>query len=452
MNAAWVIALKDLRQLMRDRMACFFALVFPLLISVLFGTIFAGSGGGGDGEARKMAVLLVDEDQTDGSRTFAKTLRESSELEVTESPSRDEASNAVRNGNSAACIVLPKGFGKTRENMFWGAGSSVALGVDPSRRAEAGMLEGILTKYGFSQMQEGFKDPSKMRQQVQSSLDQLKKSSGASPLTKRVFERFYGDLDNFLAVLPEVQKQDEADAPAKTNTGEPTVDKSDDGGGGMGGWQPLKIEKLEIAPKTRTGPPNPFSITFPQGIIWGVMGCALGFSIGLVLERTRGTMMRLRVAPLSQAQILGGKALACFLATIGVSWLVLLVGVAAFGIRPNSWPLLAIATISTAVCFVGIMMLLAVFGKSERGGNSLGWGVLLMFSMIGGGMIPLFFMPGWMQTASVVSPIRWAILALEGAIWRGFTPLEMLKPCLILTVIGVVGFVVGSRAMGRAES
>ena len=48
------------------------------------------------------------------------------------------------------------------------------------------------------------------------------------------------------------------------------------------------------------------------------------------------------------------------------------------------------------------------------------------------------------------SGIKWGILALEGAIWRGFTPADMLLPCGILVVVGIVGFTVGARVFREA--
>ena len=45
----------------------------------------------------------------------------------------------------------------------------------------------------------------------------------------------------------------------------------------------------------------------------------------------------------------------------------------------------------------------------------------MLMAMFGGGMIPLVFMPKFMQTLSNFSPAKWSVLALEGAIWRGFT-------------------------------
>jgi ABC-2 type transport system permease protein len=50
-----------------------------------------------------------------------------------------------------------------------------------------------------------------------------------------------------------------------------------------------------------------------------------------------------------------------------------------------------------------------------------------------------------MVPLSNVSPVKWGILALEGALWRGFTLGEMAVPCLVLLGVGVTGFAVGAR-------
>ena len=43
--------------------------------------------------------------------------------------------------------------------MFYGTPPTVELGLDPSRKAESGMLEGVLMKYGVQGMQKVFSDP-----------------------------------------------------------------------------------------------------------------------------------------------------------------------------------------------------------------------------------------------------------------------------------------------------
>jgi ABC-2 type transport system permease protein len=91
------------------------------------------------------------------------------------------------------------------------------------------------------------------------------------------------------------------------------------------------------------------------------------------------------------------------------------------------------------------MMLLSVLGRTEQAASGIGWAVLLVLSMLGGGMIPYFFMPSWMRALSNVSPVKWSILAMEGAVWRGFTLTEMLLPAGILVGTGALFFAVGLR-------
>jgi ABC-2 type transport system permease protein len=128
-----------------------------------------------------------------------------------------------------------------------------------------------------------------------------------------------------------------------------------------------------------------------------------------------------------------------------------LLGVALlFGVRPSSYPLLVLAGVSAAVCFVGFMMLVAGLGKTEQAASGAGWAILMPLTLLGGAMVPQFVMPEWMQTLSVISPIRWAILAVEGAVWRRFTLAEMALPCAILLVVGILCFAVGTRSLREA--
>jgi ABC-2 type transport system permease protein len=59
-------------------------------------------------------------------------------------------------------------------------------------------------------------------------------------------------------------------------------------------------------------------------------------------------------------------------------------------------------------------------------------------------------MPSFMKTLSHFSPVKWSILSLEGAIWRGFTMSEMLLPCGALVLTGAVCLVTGTAVLSRA--
>jgi ABC-2 type transport system permease protein len=220
------------------------------------------------------------------------------------------------------------------------------------------------------------------------------------------------------------------------------------GAGPGGDWQPLTIAMRSVE-RQRRGPSNPFGVTFPQGMIWGIVGCLMSFATALVLERVQGTMQRLRASPMSTTQILLGKALACFLAILAMLSLLIAVGVLGFGLRPNSPALLALAGVIAAFAFTGLMMLLSNLGNTVASVSGVGWAAMMPLMLFGGGMIPLFFMPQWMQSASAVSPVKWAVLAFEGAIWRDFSFAEMLLPLAVLLGFGAICFGLGARLMAR---
>jgi ABC-2 type transport system permease protein len=411
------LALKDLRLMPRNKGGMFFTFVWPVLVTVLFGIMF---GGNNDGTQSKVRIAVVDEDGSDGSRTFLKKIEESFDLSPMTLP---EAENAVRRGQRTGFIVVKKGFGEASNRMFYGTSKEIEIGVDPARQAESAMVEGMLMKHAAGDMQKLFTDSSASATMVDRALGDLKQAPAAETAP---VQRFLGELKTFMAT-PQSQ-------------GPP--------GSPQGEWQPLKITKTDVA-RVWDGPRNPFDITFPQGVIWGLIGCAMSFGISLVTERTHGTLVRLRMAPLTRVQILGGKALSCFTAILFVE--LMLMGVAlGFGVRPTSYAMLALAGLSAAIMFVGFMMLVASLGKTEQTASGAAWAMLMPLSMIGGAMVPTFIMPSWIQSISFISPIRWTMLAIEGGVWRNFSIAEMATPCAVLITVGIACFALGTRGLREA--
>jgi ABC-2 type transport system permease protein len=199
------------------------------------------------------------------------------------------------------------------------------------------------------------------------------------------------------------------------------------------------------------GPRTPYEVTFPSGLAWALIGTCMAFAISIVYERITGTFLRLRLAPVSRAQVLAGKALACFIGCLISTGFLFAIGRFLFHIRVSD-PLMLLAAVGAAAfCFTGLMMLIAAIGRSPQSVSGAGWAVMLVLSMTGGGMIPLFAMPPWLQALSNFSLVKWAILGVEGAVWRGFGWMEMAKPLGILAAAGVVAFALGAAALSRSQ-
>jgi ABC-2 type transport system permease protein len=420
MGSIVTLAAKDLRLVCRDYFGLFWMLVFPLLFALFFGAIMGGSS-----RSSALPVAVVDEDRSDVSRAMVERLEKSEALQVAKLP-RAEAREAVLKGRLTAYVVIPKGFGEAP--MFGGGdGFALELGIDPSRHAEEGFLQGILMEAASGRMQDVMTDPKRSRLEIAQSLNAVEKAKDLPPQQRDALQHFLKEINQFVASVGPV------------------------GAAAGASWQPATIQRVAVT-ADRSGPRSAFEISFPSAVIWSILGCVTSFSISLVSERTGGTLLRLRVAPLTHGQVLAGKGLACFLACAGVAVLLLVLGRFVFGVRLESLVGLLLGIACTALGFTGIMMFLSTLGKTERGVAGAGWGVLMPLAMLGGGMIPLIAMPEWMRTASSLSPVKWAILALEGAIWRGYSLAEMLVPCGILLIVGAVSFAIGVYVLRRQET
>ena len=215
--------------------------------------------------------------------------------------------------------------------------------------------------------------------------------------------------------------------------------------------QLVQVRTTEFAPQGET-PANSFAITFPQGVAWGFMGLVSTFGASLAEERRRGTMLRLLTAPVGRSSVLLGKALGCFLSGLLVIGLLTATATLLLGVRVQRWDLLGAAAIASAFAFSGLAVGMAGFFRSEGSARSAGNAVVLVLAMVGGGTIPLAFMPELLRTASAASPFSWSILAIEGAVWRGFGPAQMATSLTVLVGLGVAGLVIARSVMRRSEA
>lgn len=427
MRAVLAIALKDLRILSRQKPALFWALGFPLLMALFFGAIFSGGSGG----RSAMPIAVTDLDGSDYSRRLVQELRKSDALAVTEAP-LDSARLLTRQGNLVAYVVLHPGTGEAFG--FGGADSAggIEVGIDPSRRAEQGYLQGILTQAVFATMQGQFGAGGTGRETIHRGIERIREDTTRTAEERDRAAGLLGSLETFMRALDSSRAAGGA------------------GGDSARGFAGPRIRMVPVAERAES-PRSGWEITFPSSVLWALIGVCSTFAVSIVSERTRGTFLRLRLAPVSRAQVLAGKGLACFLAGILVTALLLAIGALVFHVRVSNLAKLGAAVVSTTLCFVGLMMLISTLGKEERAVSGAGWAILLVQAMAGGGTIPLVMMPPWMRVISHLSAVKWGILSVEGAIWRGFSWSEMAFPLGVLLAVGAAGFAIGTRVLSRAD-
>jgi ABC-2 type transport system permease protein len=424
MSRVLTLAFKDLKLLTRDRASLFWVFFWPLGFGIFFGSLMGGMGEHGP---RGMAIAVIDEDHSESSRAFVDRLKHNDALAVRDTIPLVAARERVRRGSLVAYVRVLPGF--ERASGFGRSDSTaIAIGIDPSRRAERGILEGLVTEASFAGLQQEFAHPARLRERVRESISEVDSARGLPPDQRANVQIFLKSLDDYLGKA--------------------------DSSGSHRGREPFAGPRIAAEPvlQASTEPRTAFEISFPSAILWALLGCTSGFAQSLVTERTLGTYLRLRASPLSRGQVLFGKGLASYLAGVAIILALLAIGGTFLGVRLDHPGPLAAAVLATPFCFTGMTLFFASLGKTERAVGGASWAIMLVMSMTGGGMIPLVAMPPWMQHASNVSPVKWGILGLEGAIWRGFSASEMVLPCAILIAVGTLGIFLGWMLSRRLES
>jgi ABC-2 type transport system permease protein len=416
------IAIKDLLLLWRDRFGMFWVIVFPVMMATFFGSLM-----GSMSQQSPIQILVADEDNSELSRAFVKKLGESTAVQIVKPGGKKEdgaekqgvdvdlARGQVQERNASAYVRIMKGFGETG---FIPAAAKVEIGIDPSRRVEAGLLQGVVMEAVFEPMKDLFSKPERMKEQIAKARESVEKADDLRADQRLMLKALFAAVDQV----------------SDTMANEAIAQES-----------PFAAGKPQVVEVTahEGSPASGYEISFPQSITWGLFGCVSAFAMSLVQERTLGTYLRLRVAPVTKAEVLGGKGLACFITCCLISIVLLTFGRLAFGVRILDPLKLGVGVVASSLCFVGFMMFASVLGRTERAVAGSVWALIMPMAMLGGSMVPQIAMPQWMIKAGSVSPVKWTIQALDGGIWHGITWSALGQTCGILLAMGAVMYAAG---------
>lgn len=428
MRKILILALKDLKLALRDRLAAFFYFVFPVLYAILIGYMMSGIAGLGVGMYRgTVSLAVVDQDQTEASAGFLGYLQATKELKVHQTDF-ENAEDLVRRRRCVGYLVLQKGFASTDWLMSPGRQPQMRLVSDETRLAEGQIVRGMV----YMQLMDF------IRSRFLSGLAVNPEQGEKLRMVILSYLELDTQLDPSLKTQLTGLLQSWENAEQSASNDRPSSDSS----------MPSESSRFKDYSLLR----QIFPVTFPQGVVWAMLFSAAFFASSLVHERADGTLQRLRMAPLTRLQLLLGKGMACMMNGLSASLVLLIVGFLFFEIRADSYILLFIGLFFTALSFSGMMMFLASVSKTPAAAEGIAFSVLLIMAMLGGAMVPEVVMPPFAKDISNYVPIKWAIMAMEGPIRRDFSLGEMLPFYLKLLVFGMACYVAGVCVFRKTEA
>lgn len=167
--------------------------------------------------------------------------------------------------------------------------------------------------------------------------------------------------------------------------------------------------------------------------------------LGILAERSEGTLKRLLASPTSMSSILLGKALGAFI--LGMISLGVMAVVTTITLGANWGPPIGIAALgaATIVAFMAISAVGATITRTEEGAQAFVGVVMSLFALLGGNFIRITDAPPLMQKLSLGTPNGWAIrgfidLATGGGLVSIKTPLVALAAIALGALLVVAAF------------
>ena len=212
--------------------------------------------------------------------------------------------------------------------------------------------------------------------------------------------------------------------------------------GDIGGQSEIQIQDATPPAFHVEKLPTSVEQNVPGYTIFGMFFIVGVLASSILNEKEVGTFRRLMAAPLSRAALLLGKLLPYYLVNLIQVGLMFALGRLVFGMSLGNDPLaLVIVTLATAAASTGLGLLVAALGRTERQISGIATLLALTLAAMGGMMVPVFVMPGFMQAVARLSPHYWALQGYQDVIVRGLGTGAVLQEAGILLGFALVFYV-----------
>jgi ABC-2 type transport system permease protein len=384
------LALKDLRQLARDRSTFIMLLILPVVFTLLFGFAFGGAGD------PRLPVGVVNQDNGSLSQRLVELLDQSTVVRLELLAAGADLQEQVEEEDVAAGLVIPEGYSS---GLAAGSPLEPLLIVNPAGNASFAV-----------------------QGEVETILFRLASAVQAAQLTVETAESQGEEGVTF----------DDSLAEALAAWEEPPITMSVFDSGAL----------LEKSQESNTNY-SPYANTSPgmmaQFAIAGLMGAAGIF----VAEKQNRSLQRMLSVNVSRMQILIGHFLAMFLMIVLQLVVLVLFGQIVLDLPYLSQPLATmLVTVMSATFCASLGLLIGVLAKSEEQATVFALVPMFLLAGFGGAWVPLEVTPEAFQRIASLTPLAWIMEGYKDIIVRGQGLAEVTLPGAVLAGYSLVLFAI----------
>jgi ABC-2 type transport system permease protein len=179
--------------------------------------------------------------------------------------------------------------------------------------------------------------------------------------------------------------------------------------------------------------PSGFAVMLLPGVLYmGLFFVVRAMSADIWYERTSGALRRMIATPATIAGFLAGKLLAVALLLAAVGAFGLLAGHLLLDLHIANLPLAVLWIAATGSGLYLLMLTLQLAASSERMANFLTNFVVLPLTMLGGGFVPLDWMPQSFARLGRLTPNGWSVERLKDILSGAWEPTAFVAVALFL--------------------
>ncbi|HZM21639.1 MAG TPA: ABC transporter permease [Anaerolineales bacterium] len=413
MKKLFLIGIKDLKLVFRDRAALTFMLLAPFLLTIGMGFVTGRFSGGSSGLSDIPVIIVnLDHEQLGDALAEVFSSEELADLmEPTASSDPEAARRLIDDDQASAAIIIPEGFTQSiiptegssfDQNYVQPEPVKIEVYTNPSRPTSSGVVKAIVDEF-VSRVEEG--RTSDMTSILQLAASGFITSENAQTEARNLFQNV--DTTENTAIM------------LKTN---------------IQGAEAVEFDIL--------------AYMAPGMALLFLMYTVSAGGRSILEERTQGTLPRLLISPTSSAQVLGGKVLGIFFTGVAQVGILILASTIFFRVNWGDAAGIVALILATAFGATGWGMLITALARTPAQVSSVGSALMLIFGILGGSFIELEQMPAFLRTISKITPNAWGLdgfttLALGGTL-RNLT-----GPITALLIMGAFLFAISVVLFSR---
>lgn len=390
------ITRKDLMQLARDVKTFMFLLIMPILFTFLFGYAFGGFSSGDSDSRLPVGYLSQDDHWVTDSLHDLLSESEVVRLEESNFHSAADLETLVADGDLAAAILIPNGYGRA---LLKDKAARLIVIADENTAAWTTIEAELLT--------------------------------------------LAGRLDGAVRTATIVEQMDVEGIPFDY-----AFEKS------LSAWDapPIAINETTSLAVKKTGNESALAHTAPGMMLQFAIAGLLTAAQVIVAERKSRTLQRLLTTATSRLHIVLGHYLAIFLLIF--AQFMILIAFAQLALRVDYLRVPAatlLVAFSAALCISALGLLIGILAKTEEQAIMFSLIPMFVFAGLGGAWVPLEVTGPTFQMIGHLSPVAWGMDGFENIIARGLGFGSVLLPAIALVGYAVFFFTLAVLRFRKVE-